>query len=260
MLSICLVFVCIFFDVQGMHGKHGKRGGPGWKWVAKNQPVPGTKADDKPSEPQSNTGADEKQAAQHEDETVTTICSSDDAIGNELEKLANAMAECVLKETKETDNAENKSYSQQSMMYTQLHQLVAQHMSPGGDHALINYLKAGHPTNVYDYLLLTPLHIAAMRGNVRAVKLLLEYNANVNIFDIEKNRPLHLAVMYNHVQVAQILLDHGATLYSLSYKGYTVFDLAKSNRNNEMINLLLKYHTSKSSLSNLPSLKLVEDE
>lgn len=71
----------------------------------------------------------------------------------------------------------------------------------------------------------TPLHYAALQGNVEIAKILLENGADVNVADKdtdpetalafrgnEGKAPLHYAVENGHVEVARLLLQKGANV------------------------------------------------
>jgi ankyrin repeat protein len=58
--------------------------------------------------------------------------------------------------------------------------------------------------------LYTPLHLAARRGNLDVVKLLLEKGANLNAVTNSNDTPLHMAAEYGHTKVARHLLCNGA--------------------------------------------------
>ena len=57
----------------------------------------------------------------------------------------------------------------------------------------------------------TCLHIAAHRGNYRAVELLLKAGLDVNSKGEMGCTPLHYAKMKGHKNVVQLLLSHGAS-------------------------------------------------
>ena len=52
-----------------------------------------------------------------------------------------------------------------------------------------------------------PLHLAAVNGDVRIVRLLVEHNARIDVLNNEQATPLHKAAQYNHVQVVEFLVD-----------------------------------------------------
>ena len=61
---------------------------------------------------------------------------------------------------------------------------------------------------------LTPLHKAALWGNLDAVKLLLDRGARINAVDKMGETPLFKAAYRNHVEVANLLKEKGGLLYS----------------------------------------------
>lgn len=59
------------------------------------------------------------------------------------------------------------------------------------------------PNGIYMH----PLHLAAVNGDVRIVRLLVEHNARIDVLNNEQATPLHKAAQYNHVQVVEFLVD-----------------------------------------------------
>ena len=55
----------------------------------------------------------------------------------------------------------------------------------------------------------TPLHLAAMEGNVDLAKLLLANKAEVNAKDNIGWTPLHFAAVKGHKDVVELLRQHG---------------------------------------------------
>jgi ankyrin repeat protein len=56
----------------------------------------------------------------------------------------------------------------------------------------------------------SPLYLAAMKGRVEVVVLLLEHGADVSTTDNDGAAPLHIASPTGHVSVCSILLEKGA--------------------------------------------------
>lgn len=88
----------------------------------------------------------------------------------------------------------------------------------------------------------TPLHIAAMSGNVEIFKLLaekyVELNVDLNIKDIEQKTPAHYAAQYNHVDVMQTLASMKADLHAKDINGDTPAHIAANSNNAEVITVL----------------------
>ncbi len=70
----------------------------------------------------------------------------------------------------------------------------------------------------------TPLHCAAWKGHVAAVRLLLEHGADVNAQNKNTHwgaTPLHAAAHGNQKAVAEVLLQHGADVGAINLNGRT---------------------------------------
>ena len=70
-----------------------------------------------------------------------------------------------------------------------------------------------NPTDVNDRSILgeTPLHFAAVSGDVRVGKILLDAKANPNVHGEYGNTPLHEAVGQKKYEFVKLLLAHGAS-------------------------------------------------
>lgn len=61
---------------------------------------------------------------------------------------------------------------------------------------------------------LTSLDFAAAYGNIKIIKLLIDYGAEINVLDnSERPSPLHFAAMHNQTEAIKILIDKGADIY-----------------------------------------------
>lgn len=67
-----------------------------------------------------------------------------------------------------------------------------------------------HNVNALDSCHRSVLHLAAINGNLRIIKLLLAAGANVNIQDSDGRTPMIKAVECGHTDVLQVLLETGA--------------------------------------------------
>lgn len=89
-------------------------------------------------------------------------------------------------------------------------------------------IKAGADVNVADFAGWTPLHEASNRGWFSIAKQLLKAGANVNVQGLENDTPLHDASINGHRKLVQLLLKHGANPLQPNAKGKTPLDVASS--------------------------------
>ena len=78
----------------------------------------------------------------------------------------------------------------------------------------------------------TPLHVAAVWGDVRAIECLLGHGADVNAVGEFGETPLHVAVQIRHpeetaTQVVKMLLGYGASTTIKNDLGKTPVDLVR---------------------------------
>ena len=93
-------------------------------------------------------------------------------------------------------------------------------------------LENGADINKPDKYLLTPLHHAAMRGNVEIVDRLLD-NEYIDISkgDIQGSTALHIAATYNHPEIERLLLKAGASVSTKDKEGQNVLHRAAQEGN-----------------------------
>lgn len=75
----------------------------------------------------------------------------------------------------------------------------------------------------------TALHVAARKGKVELIPLLVGARADVNARDMDGWTPLHHAVFNSRSEVVHVLHSHGAKLTFRSHRGITPFMLASSS-------------------------------
>lgn len=73
-----------------------------------------------------------------------------------------------------------------------------------------------------------PLHIAAVRGKLDEVELLLTHGALINLSGEGGYSPLHSAVESGKPEVVKLLISRGADLHARDENGQTPADLARS--------------------------------
>ena len=92
-----------------------------------------------------------------------------------------------------------------------------------------------------------PLHLACGSGRLDVVRYLLTpHNANTEAADNDGHTPLNFACKHGHLEVARLLLDAGADLFATSDDGKTVFDTART----DLVNFLLQTYAAKMSARN----------
>jgi ankyrin repeat protein len=89
-------------------------------------------------------------------------------------------------------------------------------------------------------LRLTPLHLAALRGDAAEVERLLKSGADPNVRDVFGRTPLHYASARNHKAVAELLLSRGADPNAKDEGGKTPLDLAAWRCALDVLELLLQ--------------------
>ena len=91
----------------------------------------------------------------------------------------------------------------------------------------------------------TPLHNAAMKGNVAVMNLLLAHRAYVDAKDTKEYTPLHKACLTRQYEAVKLLLDHGAGVNIKDSYGDTplmVCESSSSKLDKSKIVQLLKEH------------------
>lgn len=82
------------------------------------------------------------------------------------------------------------------------------------------------------------LNVAAFRGNLTHVRVLVENGANVHFKGDMGYTPLHDAVSAGHGSVAAYLLDHGADPNTRNEFGQTALEMASQANDKTMLRLL----------------------
>ena len=88
----------------------------------------------------------------------------------------------------------------------------------------------------------TALHIAALTGNTRLVKKLIEkYHANTLIQNNNKDLPMHLAMQNPNFEVLKLLQTHGTPIFQENIGKESVASLAVKSNNQEILHKIFHW-------------------
>uniref|UniRef100_H3DBL2 Uncharacterized protein n=2 Tax=Tetraodon nigroviridis TaxID=99883 RepID=H3DBL2_TETNG len=87
----------------------------------------------------------------------------------------------------------------------------------------------------------TPLHMAAIRGDVKQVKELISLGADVNVKDFAGWTPLHEACNLGYYDVAKVLIAAGAEVNTQGLDDDTPLHDASSSGHKDIVKLLLRH-------------------
>ncbi|XP_054943598.1 ankyrin repeat domain-containing protein 6 isoform X1 [Physeter macrocephalus] len=86
----------------------------------------------------------------------------------------------------------------------------------------------------------TPLHLAANKGHLSVVQILLKAGCDLDVQDDAGDTALHIAAALNHKKVVKILLEAGADGTIVNNAGRTPLETARYHNNPEVALLLTK--------------------
>ncbi|EXJ72804.1 uncharacterized protein A1O5_03951 [Cladophialophora psammophila CBS 110553] len=98
----------------------------------------------------------------------------------------------------------------------------------------------------------TPLHWATIRGDVEAVRYLLEAGSDANCRDSFNNSPLTFAASTGSVPILELLILHGANVHARTFKGsQAIHNASRHQRAIEPVQTLLRAGASLNSTNDL---------
>ncbi|KAF0026245.1 hypothetical protein F2P81_020982 [Scophthalmus maximus] len=122
--------------------------------------------------------------------------------------------------------------------------------SPGTPGAALGRLSSGSPAVMKrNHKGETLLHLAAIKGDVEAVKELLDQGADPNLKDNAGWTPLHEACNLGHVEVVEALISRGALLNTPGYENDSPLHDAVRNGHPAIVKLLLQHGASQNVLN-----------
>ncbi|XP_054642981.1 BRCA1-associated RING domain protein 1 isoform X2 [Dunckerocampus dactyliophorus] len=95
----------------------------------------------------------------------------------------------------------------------------------------------------------TPLHLAAIKGDVEAVRELLDQGADPNLKDNAGWTPLHEACNLGHLAVVEVLVSRGALVNTPGYENDSPLHDAVRNGHIAVVKLLLHFGASQNVLN-----------
>ncbi|XRB04892.1 ubiquitin [Pycnococcus provasolii] len=88
----------------------------------------------------------------------------------------------------------------------------------------------------------TPLHLAAMRGHVKCIEILINAGANVDISPFPHFKtPMHIAALNGHATAVQMLIDAGAVVNAKDDEGATPMKSAAQNGHKECVKVIIPH-------------------
>ncbi|XKL63604.1 hypothetical protein PGB90_005968 [Kerria lacca] len=91
----------------------------------------------------------------------------------------------------------------------------------------------------------TALHVAASKGYIKVMDILIQAGADVNAQDFDGWTPLHAAAHWGQKEACEILVENFCDMNKKNYVGQTAFDVSEG----EMVRLLEDLRKKQSSLS-----------
>lgn len=104
-------------------------------------------------------------------------------------------------------------------------------------HATNRTLTSNYTSEVITASELTPFCLAIVKGDLEAVKKLIELGTDVNEASIGLT-PAMYAAKYNKVEILKLLVKHGANLKKRSDKGFTAKRYAQLSNAKEALDFL----------------------
>ena len=145
------------------------------------------------------------------------------------------------------------SKDQDDYQQTPLHKAAV-----NGQIEIVKFLiKHGADVNMRNNFDETALHTATFHSKIEAVKCLIKYGAQLNIKNQSGYAPLHLAALGGKINIAKCLIERSAQFDIRDRDNKTPFDLAKMYGHHELATYLLEIR--KEALNQKPS-TIIDDK
>ena len=86
------------------------------------------------------------------------------------------------------------------------------------------------------------LHVAATYGNSDIIDILIEHNVSIEKMDNLGNTALVYAIKHGHLDACDALLIAGANLFTYNYTGETIWDVALTSKNENMLEHVIMFY------------------
>lgn len=86
----------------------------------------------------------------------------------------------------------------------------------------------------------SPLHMAALKGQLKIVEILLSKGADVNAHDSTGRTPLHCAIEGAHMEMVKLIVDRGANVTRVDAKGLSPLHMAVEKGLEDAVVLLIE--------------------
>eukprot|EP01091_Cochliopodium_minus_P002611 TRINITY_DN12457_c0_g1_i1.p1 TRINITY_DN12457_c0_g1~~TRINITY_DN12457_c0_g1_i1.p1 ORF type:complete len:165 (+),score=30.15 TRINITY_DN12457_c0_g1_i1:44-538(+) len=94
--------------------------------------------------------------------------------------------------------------------------------------SLVDILAPIINTNLYEkQMLRSALHIAALKGNIKSIAILLKNGADINQLDVNDETPLHLASFKGHFHAILYLIKSGSNQSIKNLDNESPIDIAR---------------------------------
>ncbi len=123
-------------------------------------------------------------------------------------------------------------------IHFELTERLMQHAAKGNIRAMKNMVDSGFSVNSKSPDGLTALMAAASHGRLNSVQWLLEHKANPNAVADNGVTALYAAVNHRYPRIVRCLLDNGAKVINPDKKALSVEPVARKNRDDELLKML----------------------
>lgn len=89
----------------------------------------------------------------------------------------------------------------------------------------------------------------ARKGNLKAVKILLDNGADIHAMNLDGPTSLAFGLVHKRISIVSLLLERGANLDSMTTSGNSVLELAAAGGEEDMIQLLRSCREERSTSS-----------